>query len=703
MLAFSSAAAPAVRYRPDIDGLRAFAVLAVIGFHAFPTWVPGGFVGVDVFFVISGYLISQQLFTACDRRAFSIRDFYIRRVRRILPALILVLIATAVFGWFALTPTEFQGLQSHLAASAFFSNNFLLWSESGYFDEPAKAKPLLHLWSLGVEEQFYIVWPWLIYWGWRRGLQRTTLIGLIAITSLIVSTAMIDNGNTTAAYYLPHSRLWQLAAGAWLAAISMGDADGPGLAAARRLFIAPTSRDVAWMQGAFALAGTVMIGVAIIALGQGGQPSWWTDGGNATVTGVVRYLQRQLGASAQGLAYPGWPALLPTVGAALIVAAGPATFFNRVLLGARVPVFIGLISYPLYLWHWPILSFLSITERGRPARPVLLGALALSLVLATLSYVLIEKPIRARIGPANTRRAGALALGLAGIGVIMIAALVTGRLLPPVRVAGGGDVQVPYALNDKACRAATGMQAGYCQQYLDSSAPITTVLFGDSHAAHLFPGLGARLSEHGQNLLHVGDMGCPPLMHIERAYEKGGSTCAEINSAALNMINNSTSLEHVVLAFRGGIYTAGDVAGATLVRLAGTTIVGRPAVETALTQTVESLLAHHKRLTIVLPTPTLGFEISDCVGRPLSFAPQHIRTPCAVAQAEVLRDQAADRAIVLAQAQRFPINVVDSLPALCDGERCWGVIDGQPLYSDNNHLGIAGSKRVARVFALSAR
>jgi hypothetical protein len=457
------------------------------------------------------------------------------------------------------------------------------------------------------------------------------------------------------------------------------------------------------MQGAFALAGTVMIGVAIIALGQGGQPSWWTDGGNATVTGVVRYLQRQLGASAQGLAYPGWPALLPTVGAALIVAAGPATFFNRVLLGARVPVFIGLISYPLYLWHWPILSFLSITERGRPARPVLLGALALSLVLATLSYLLIEKPIRARIGPATSRRAGALALGLAGIGVIMIAALVTGRLLPPVRVAGGGDVQVPYALNDKACRAATGIQAGYCQQYLESSAPITTVLFGDSHAAHLFPGLGARLSEQGQNLVHVGDMGCPPLMRIERVYEKGGSTCAEINGAALNMINNSTSLEHVVLAFRGGIYTAGDVAGATLVRLAGTTTVGRPAVETALTQTVESLLAHHKRLTIVLPTPTLGFEISDCVGRPLSFAPQHIRTPCAVAQAEVLRDQAADRAIVLAQAQRFPINVVDSLPALCDGERCWAVIDGQPLYSDNNHLGIAGSKRVARVFALSAR
>jgi peptidoglycan/LPS O-acetylase OafA/YrhL len=156
------------KYRSDIDGLRAVAVLSVVVFHAFPDWLQGGFIGVDIFFVISGYLISTILFENLERGTFSFQEFYVRRIKRIFPALLLVLVACLVFGWFALYPDEYQQLGTHLAAGAGFLANFIFWGESGYFDNAADTKPLLHLWSLGIEEQFYIVWPLLLWLAWKR-------------------------------------------------------------------------------------------------------------------------------------------------------------------------------------------------------------------------------------------------------------------------------------------------------------------------------------------------------------------------------------------------------------------------------------------------------------------------------------------------------------------------------------------------------
>lgn len=147
------------KYRPDIDGLRAIAILSVVVFHAFPSWIKGGFIGVDVFFVISGFLISTIIFENLDKGTFSLTEFYARRIKRIFPALILVLVACFAFGWFALLADEYQQLGKHIAGGAAFISNFVLWDESGYFDNAADTKPLLHLWSLGVEEQFYIIWP----------------------------------------------------------------------------------------------------------------------------------------------------------------------------------------------------------------------------------------------------------------------------------------------------------------------------------------------------------------------------------------------------------------------------------------------------------------------------------------------------------------------------------------------------------------
>ena len=207
-------------YRPDIDGLRAIAVLAVIGFHAFPAWIRGGFVGVDVFFVISGYLISTILLAGMERGSFRFSQFYIRRIRRIFPALIVVLLACMVAGWLVLFSFEYKALGKHVAGSAAFVSNFVLWNEAGYFDKAAETKPLLHIWSLGIEEQFYIVWPLLLYLTWRFRTATLALLLLLLLGSFVLNVHAVGI-DPAADFFSPLTRFWELMAGAVLAYLSL--------------------------------------------------------------------------------------------------------------------------------------------------------------------------------------------------------------------------------------------------------------------------------------------------------------------------------------------------------------------------------------------------------------------------------------------------------------------------------------------------
>ncbi|MFA6121206.1 MAG: acyltransferase, partial [Sideroxydans sp.] len=200
------------KYRADIDGLRAIAILAVVGFHAFPTWVKGGFIGVDVFFVISGFLISTIIFGSLSRDAFSFAEFYARRIKRIFPALFLVLVASFVFGWFALLADEYKQLGKHIAGGAGFVSNFVLWGESGYFDNAAETKPLLHLWSLGIEEQFYFVWPLLLWFAWKRRFNLLTIALVVAVVSFALNVFTVRS-DPVAAFYSPLTRFWELMVG----------------------------------------------------------------------------------------------------------------------------------------------------------------------------------------------------------------------------------------------------------------------------------------------------------------------------------------------------------------------------------------------------------------------------------------------------------------------------------------------------------
>ncbi|MGH9383219.1 MAG: acyltransferase family protein, partial [Vicinamibacterales bacterium] len=348
-----------MKYRPDVDGLRAVAVIAVIAFHAFPDWAKGGFVGVDVFFVISGYLISGIILDALQQDRFSFANFYARRIRRIFPALAVVLTACYVCGWFVLFADDYQQLSRHIAAGVAFVSNYVLWSESGYFEAAADTRPLQHLWSLGIEEQFYLAWPMLLVLAWRTRLHPLGPAVFLLAASFLLNVKEI-RWDVVGTFYSPLTRLWELLTGAVLSAAVVSRTGWP----TRPLEIVerfvgsrPYLREI----------GSA-VGITLIAMAVG-----VLDGGRL---------------------FPGLWALLPTIGTFAIVAAGPATWINRNLLAQSWLVWVGLISYPLYLWHWPLLSFSRIVQGETPAVLVRLAAVSSSVVLAALTYELVERPIR---------------------------------------------------------------------------------------------------------------------------------------------------------------------------------------------------------------------------------------------------------------------------------------------------------------------
>lgn len=352
------------KYRPDIDGLRAVAVLAVVVFHAFPDWLRGGFIGVDIFFVISGYLISTIIFENLDKGTFNFYEFYTRRIKRIFPALLTVLIFCFTVGWFFLLSDEYKQLGKHIAAGAIFISNFVLWSESGYFDKSAETKPLLHLWSLGIEEQFYIVWPFLLWFAWKQKFNLFKITIVVACASFILNITEIKQ-DTVATFYSPLSRFWELLSGSLLAWLTL-----------YKKITFTSVRNKIDIDNVLSF-----IGLFLLIFG------FWKIN--------------------KDLSFPGKWALVPVLGAVLIITAGSKAWFNRTVLSNKIVVWFGLISFPLYLWHWPLLSFATIIEGETPSYNIRITAVGLSVTLAWLTYRFIECPLRFGI---NTKAAALIFL-----------------------------------------------------------------------------------------------------------------------------------------------------------------------------------------------------------------------------------------------------------------------------------------------------
>lgn len=486
------------KYRTDIDGLRAFAVLSVVLFHTFPHLLPGGFIGVDVFFVISGFLISTIILSNLDRGRFSYRDFYARRIRRIFPSLFVVLAASMGFSWFFLLASEFKQLSEHVLGGAGFISNLLLWRESGYFDAGAETKPLLHLWSLGIEEQFYIFWPLLLGLAWRFWRSAIAVIVGVALISFTVNIATISF-DPTAAFYSPFSRFWELVAG--------------GLVAHVMMQWTPSS---ARLQNSLSIAGVFLLlcGLALVN---------------------------------KARAFPGWWALMPTLGVALAILAGPNALLNRNILSNRVAVWFGKISYPLYLWHWPILSFAVILNNySTPTRGIRTGLALLAIALAWLTFKVIEQPIRFKAKGSTFQLFGFASF----VAVLAATTIALGGL--PARPINQDEARV--LINRYATFRQVGLSTFYeekCDFYdwkyggrkvTDPSCTIVDIqkpvffLWGDSHAQALAFGMRKNLSDKVQ-LARIMTSGCKPKLHDDDT-RNGASfpACKASNEAALQFI-----------------------------------------------------------------------------------------------------------------------------------------------------------------------
>ena len=623
-------------YRRDIDGLRAVAVLAVVVFHAFPALVPGGFIGVDIFFVISGFLISTILAQSLAQGSFSFAGFYARRIKRIFPALLLVMAATLAFGWFALFPDELAQLGRHITGGAGFLSNIVLWREVGYFDRAADTKPLLHLWSLAIEEQFYIVWPVLLLLAWKRRVPLLAAAAVLAALSFAVNIGAI-HAFPSATFYSPASRAWELLAGAMLACAWLRPAPIPTRVAA----LLPPN---AWSA----------LGALLLALGF------------ALVTAKHRF--------------PGWYALLPVAGAVMLIGAGPRAWFNRVVLSNRLMVWVGLISYPLYLWHWPLLSFAHIIESGTPAPQLRAALVVLAVALAWLTYRLVERPLRAGEG---RYKAAALAIlmVLMAAGGAWIAR--HGGLPQRAAVLENARHQKSLVLvedvqNAAACKKRYGFDSTYeyCLMARVDQEP-TVVLIGDSHAYHVVAGLTKYYTSIGENLLMLGTR------HPYWGLPAGDDEYQKATQPMLELALAMPSVKTIVIS--------------THARL-GTNTPEQRSMLAAARDTIRRYTEAGKSVILMEDVPILSFDPRACIKR-AGIVSTGTRTVCALPRAEVDAQSPQNLDLVAGLLAEFPDSAFfRTTDLMCDDKLCWAMKDGNLLYRDTNHLSYEGDLYIGARF-----
>lgn len=625
-----------MHYRPDIDGLRALAVAAVVLFHVGLGPVPGGFVGVDIFFVISGYLITGLIVDHLRRGEFSFWDFYARRTRRIYPALFVLIPAVLIAGYFLLTPGEYKDLgESAVYSSAFLANVYFLLN-TGYFDRQAETMPLLHLWSIGIEEQFYLIWPLTLVLVWRfvKLGRNATLIALIGVTVLLAGVCIVWTAyDMKSAFYLPFTRLWEFSLGALLLAV-------------------PEIRR-AWLADLLSGAGMVAMVWAAFAFND-------------------------------ALAYPGYYAILPCLGAAAIMAAGERSLVNRVL-SLRPNVLLGKVSYSLYLWHWPILVFYILVVGRNISAGEKISLVLAAVAIAFVSWHFVEQPARRRrYRPRRLVAYGAtLAASTAAVALLVVVnAGFPNRLPEELRALGDHNTMMAFNCTEKRTLPGAG-EAEHCIVGAPwASASKRAVIWGDSHAHHLLPLLDVSAREQNLSVAYWG--GCAPFIYKDsvqrekRNNPRYAERCARPRREILEWLGKDPDIDLVIISnawarpLRYPFYNDGiDVAGP----------IAR--IEQGLVETFAKTALRRYPVLLIGDVPRPGYPVPSCVLRSAFW-----RKPCRKF-AEVFTNPERPVEAILARVASESRNVhyLDATKAMCvDPEGCSIRVGDEIIYRDKHHL-----------------
>ncbi len=651
--------------RPDIDGLRALAVGSVVAYHYGLPLVSGGFVGVDVFFVISGYLIGAIIWRDVRAGRFSFASFYARRARRILPALSAVLLASGAAAWALLTPDEMLRFSRDAAAAILAVSNVRFWLSSSYFSPAAAFDPLLMTWSLGVEEQFYLLFPVaMLLLARLRGSRVLAILAAGCLGSLALSV-WFTHAKPTPAFYLLPTRAWELGAGALLA---VREVEGRG--------------------------------------GQTGAPAILRD--LCGWAGLALLAAAALGLD-ETTPFPGLAAALPVGGTALVIL-GRGGFANRRLLGARPAVFAGLVSYSWYLWHWPLLSFARIAT-DEALGPAASGALALgSFAAAVLSWRFVERPFRTPGLPAAStlRRFGAATAALLAAALLLSAHRGWRDRFGPGLEAVEAQTRV---LQSDRCLAGYGAaspdRSPECVAPEDGRPSVA--LLGDSHAAALGVALREQAEARGMAFVQLTKSACPFLVDVTRRMPKHPAQereCASFDAEALRIMREHPSVRVVVLA---GYWAAPLREAADGAPLVATGTEGRYAsaddsrdnLRRGLDGVLTALAAPGRRIILFQDVPVFDFDPVRRLTAALipgrralaAFEGDGIGDTDVAALGHVRADEARTLVAEVA-AHRPDVALIDPWPLLCDAARCRVGEASQLYYADSHHLSAAGARKI---------
>lgn len=623
-----------VAHRSDIDGLRAIAVLAVIFYHYGADWLPGGFTGVDVFFVISGYIITVRIRQDIEKDAFSLFEFYIRRIKRIYPPLILILIFCLLFGWYFYLTSDYVMLSKSVMFATIGVSNLYFLNNTDYFDPAADTHSLLHTWSLGVEEQFYLVWPITLCIGVRliRSPILLRLVLVCAAGSAFAYAVWYVGYDPKGAFYLPHARMWELATGAAIAYF-------PALRSKVATELMTTA------------------GLGLITFGF------------LTITAQSKF--------------PGMNALCPCLGAALIVWPKVTQGLSSAPLVWWPMRHIGLISYGLYLWHWPLLVFYNhLYLQAPPDLETTAGLLLTTFVLSGISYILLELPIR-NAGPAAAW--GTVAVCIAIIGASSV--IYFGNGLPsrlPDQVVLLAEGVNDYNKRRPQCHRTYehNPPLDYSCRYGNQSVSSVAAIWSDSHGVELGEAIGNIMEENSESIIGITYSSCPPAMNFKAPLQKG---CEKFNESVLRYLLSHPEIKTVYLAAYYEFYLNSDSKNELF-----------PGIELA----VRELARAGKRIIIIASNPEMGIRIPQAAAQ-LAMVGQ-VET-LAISKEEHVKFSASAREFIDNLSKTYAgVEIFDPAEALCDDEMCPMVRDGKPMLFDDNHLSRAGAAIAVQSIPFSA-